>query len=214
MNWLHQIETALASFANRVPVEWFTFIGSFVEEVVAPIPSPLIMTMAGSIAFSQKHEMAFLLWLSLVGAVGKTIGAWVIYFISEKLGHAVVGKFGKFLGVSTGDIDGISRHFRGGWRDYAIMFLLRALPIMPTSPVSVVCGVIKVDVRAYLVGSFFGNFTRNLVYTYIGFAGVSAYESILKGLSSAESVIQILVLALLVSIVAWAYWRRGRALPK
>lgn len=214
MEIFHQIEAALASFAERVPVEWFTFIGSFVEEVVAPIPSPLIMTMAGSIAFSQKHDMVFLLWLSLVGAVGKTIGAWVIYFISEKLGHAVVGKFGKFLGVSTGDIEGISRHFRGGWRDYAIMYVLRALPIMPTSPVSVVCGVIKVDVRAYIVGSFFGNFTRNVVYSYIGFVGVAAYGSVLKGLSGAESVIQIVVLVLLVAAVLWAYQRRRKGLAK
>jgi membrane protein DedA with SNARE-associated domain len=208
MGLLHQIETALAAFAQKVPVEWFTFLGSFVEEVVAPIPSPLIMTMAGSIAFSQKHDLTFLLWLSLIGAIGKTIGAWAIYVICEKLGEAVFGRFGRFLGVSNEDIEGVSRHFRGGWRDYLIMFVLRALPVMPTSPVSVVCGVIRVNIRAYVVGSFFGNLTRNLVYAYIGFAGVAAYASVLKGLSSAESVIQLFVLLLLVSVVAWAYWRR------
>ncbi|MGH7198682.1 MAG: DedA family protein [Candidatus Omnitrophota bacterium] len=214
MNIFHQIETALVSFAHRVPVEWFTFIGSFVEEVVAPIPSPLIMTMAGSLAFSQNHALPFLLWLSLVGAIGKTLGAWIIYWIAAKLGHVIIGRFGGFLGVSPADVEGVGRHFRGGWRDYFIMFVLRAVPIMPTSPVSVVCGVIRVDFKAYMVGSFFGNFVRNLVYSYIGYAGVAAYESVVKGLTGAESVLQLVMLVLLVAVVVWAYWRRRKGFAK
>ena len=112
-------------FSTKVPVEIFAFVGSFLEEVIAPIPSPLVMTAVGSIAFSQHHGYAFLLWLSLIGAVGKTLGAWVIYFVAFNLEDILLERFGRFLGVSKDDIAKLGKYFKKKWKDFFVLFLLR-----------------------------------------------------------------------------------------
>ena len=68
----------LTLLSNRIPVELFVLIGSFVEEVVAPIPSPLVTTITGSLAYSQGYIPVALCLLGLLAAVGKTIGSVII----------------------------------------------------------------------------------------------------------------------------------------
>ena len=213
MDFLHRIEEALRAISTNVPVEIFTLAGSFIEEVIAPIPSPLVLTMAGGIAFGQQRPMLFLLWLSLIGTLGKSAGAWLVYYFSAAMENVLVKRFGKFLGVSGEDVTKISGYFRGGWRDFIILFLLRAAPIMPSSPVSVVCGLIRINFRTYMLATVTGTYVRNLLYLIVGYAGVSSYESLISGLSTAESVIQNILLVLVVLFLAWIYWKRrkGRA---
>lgn len=210
MNIFFEIETWLMNLAQEVPLELFVFFGALVEEIVAPIPSPLVMTLGGSIALAQQLGPSLLLWLGLVGAVGKTIGSWIVYVVSDKAEDIVVGKFGKFLGVSHKEIESVGKYFYGNWRDYLIIMLVRALPIMPTAPVSIACGVIKVNQRSYLVGTFFGTFIRSVMYLWLGFAGLASFESVMRGLSTAESVMQMIMVALLLVILALIYYRRNK----
>lgn len=205
---LNSIEEALKNSASHLPLEFSSFLGGFVEEVIAPIPSPFVMAAVGSAAFAQNKGFLVLLWLAFLGSVGKTLGAWVIYVVADKLEDLVVRKFGRFLGISQGDIEAIGKRFNGSWKDDLTLFILRALPIIPSSPVSVVCGIIKINMRTYMVSTLAGNLIRNLVYIYLGFAGVSAYESVLSGMNSAESIVQIVIFLALVLLVGWIYYRR------
>ena len=84
MNFLQGVLVYLENISTKVPLEIFTFFGAMGEEIIAPIPSPLVMTLAGSIASSQNKTFVFLLWLALLGALGKTIGAYVIYVFFNK----------------------------------------------------------------------------------------------------------------------------------
>ena len=43
----HTLEQTLLSYADKLPLEIFLFIGSIVEEVIAPIPSPFVPVAAG-----------------------------------------------------------------------------------------------------------------------------------------------------------------------
>ena len=210
MSLIGQIENTLQSSAAYLPLEVFSFWGGFVEEVIAPIPSPLVMATVGSAAFAQSKGIGSLFWLALLGSVGKTLGAWIIYFIADKFEDVLVGRFGRYLGVSHQEVEGIGKHFKGGWKDDLILLLLRALPIVPSSPVSVVCGFIKINLRTYLVSTFFGNSIRNMIYIYLGFAGVSAYRSVLSGLDSMESLIQVLMFLGLAGFLGWVFYKRRK----
>lgn len=210
MSLFASAEAVLVGYAQKVPLELFVFGGAMVEEVLAPIPSPVVMTLGGSIALAQALPWVLLLWLALLGAIGKTMGSWLVYFISDKAEDIVVGKFGKFLGVSHKEIESIGKYFYGDWRDDLIIMLARALPIMPTAPVSIACGVIKMNIRSYLVGTFFGTYFRNVMYLWLGYAGLASFESIMAGLDTAESIVQMLMVALLLVILALVYYRRSK----
>jgi len=207
MGFLQGIIVYIESVSTKVPLEIFTFLGALSEEIIAPIPSPLVMTLAGSIASSQNKTFLFLLWLAFIGSVGKTIGAYVIYIITDKAEDFIVGKLGKILGVTHNEIERLGKQFDGTGRDYIFLFLLRFVPIVPTSPISIICGIIKIDLKKYLITSFSGYFLRNMIYLYLGYIG---YSSISQGFDSAESIIKLLLALLIGSVIVYLYFRRNK----
>ena len=200
----------LVELAQHVPLELFTFLGSFVEEVVAPIPSPIVMTMTGSIASAQGKVMAYLLILSLIGAAGKTIGAWIVYLVSDKAEDLLIGRFGKVIGVTHAEIESLGRRFKGGWKDFGFLLFLRALPIMSSAVVSIASGVIKVPQTIYLPATFVGTIIRDFFSLYVGFTGIAALHGLVEGFDSVESIIQMTIGVLIVMVIGYLYWRRGR----
>lgn len=200
----------LHDFSTVLPLPWFTFIGAFVEEVIAPIPSPLVMTLSGSLAGSQEQAVTFLGVLALIGAVGKTIGSYLIYILADKGEDFVTKKFGKFLGISGQEVEQFGKYLNHGVRDDIVLFLMRAIPIMPTAPVSIVCGLIKVNLRTYLVSTFLGTIVRNALYLYLGYTSIGALESINEGLDSFESVGYVILFVLLAGIVGFMYLQRRK----
>lgn len=203
INWLE-------AFSQQVPVTWFVFIGSLLEEVIAPIPSPLVMLLGGSISAGQGSPLLFIGLLALIGAVSKTLGGLLIYVISDKAEDVVIDKFGKFLGVSHTDTEGLGKFFGQGKRDDIAIFLLRAVPVMPTAPVSVIAGLIKIDLKTYLIGTFLGLVVRNLIYLYLGYTSLGALESLSEGFDSLEK-IGYLILAVFAGVVLlWMYRKRRR----
>jgi membrane protein DedA with SNARE-associated domain len=198
----------LESLAGQVSVTWFTLIGAFIEELIAPIPSPLVMTLAGSISASQQRTLLFLLLLAVIGSVGKTLGSLIIYLVADKAEDFFIDRFGRFLGVSHGDTEGLGKMFSQGRRDDLTIFLLRAIPIMPTAPVSVIAGLIKLDLRTYIVSSFLGTIIRNLIYLYLGYTSLGAIESVTTGFDSLEK-FGYLALAIGMAVaVIWMYQKR------
>lgn len=200
----------LESWAARVPVELYSLVGAFIEEVIAPIPSPLVMGTAGSIAQAQGKGVAFLFILAIIGSIGKTLGGYLMYFIADKAEDLVLGKFGKFFGITHKEIEGIGKHFNGGWRDDLILFLIRLAPVVPSAPVSLVCGLIKINPRTFLVSTFAGTIIRNLFFLYLGFAGLSSFDSATSGLESLESLVQTVIFVAGGLILLWLYYKRGK----
>ncbi len=211
---LHTIEEALKNSANYLPLELSSFLGGMIEEIIAPIPSPFVMAAVGSAAYAQSKGIVYMLWLAVLGSLGKTIGSWVIYVVADKLEDVVIKKLGPFIGVSHEEVESIGKHLKGGWKDLLILFTLRALPIVPSSPVSAVCGIIKTDFKVYILATFLGNIPRNMIYIYLGFAGVSAYESVLRGMSSAESIMQVVIFGAVAAFVGWIYYKRHKRAGK
>lgn len=210
MSFIQSFIQQLESYATQVSVELFVFLGSFIEEVIAPIPSPFVMTLAGSIAQAQNRALLYLTVLAVLGATGKTLGAWVLYFIADKAEDVIVGKYGRFFGVSHKEIEAIGKHLNKGWQDHFFLFVARALPIIPSAPVSVVCGLIKLDIKTYLSSTFFGTCVRNMLYLYVGYIGISSYEQMMGGIDSMETMVQITIGISIIGIIIWAYYKRRK----
>ncbi len=210
MHIFSTITAYLEDLSKVVPVDIFTFVGALVEEIIAPIPSPVIMTLAGSISSSQDKAMLFLLWLAFVGGLGKIIGSVFLYVVSDKAEDVLLGRFGKFIGITHKEVEGWGKHFNGGNKEFLLILVLRAIPIVPTAPISVVAGVLKLNFKSYISGSFIGYIIRNLIYLYIGYVGHESYQNILEGLDSVESIVQLLIGGTLVGIVGWMYYKRNK----
>lgn len=211
-NMFGTLETILISYSEKIPLTAFAFIASMVEEVVAPIPSPAVMIVTGSIASVQEKVFYYLLVLSILGALGKLIGAIFVYYMADKIEDFFAGVVEKFFGVTHEDIESFGKRLSGGWRDYFIMFLMRALPVVPSSLVSIGSGVLKIPMKVFIVSTFLGSIVRDFIYIYFGYAGISVLGAFLKKSESIESFIQLVALIIIMAGLVYAYIKRRKKL--
>ncbi len=213
MGLFGEMTTLLETVAAKVSVELFALLGTFVEEIIAPIPSPFVMATAGSIAAAQGKTVTFLLWLALIGAVGKVFGALILYWLADKAEDVVMVKFGKFFGVSHTEVEKMGKLLTSGLRTNLILLSIRALPVIPSAPVSIVAGVIKINIRTYIWTTLVGTFVKNIVYGAAGYSGLEIYYAFIKGLESTESVVEVILAGIFLAVLAYLYYRRRQTNP-
>lgn len=210
MELFTQLLAYLEMLANKIPLEAFTFLGTILEEILAPIPSPFVMTITGSIAQAQGHLFGYLILVAIIGAMGRIVGTSFLYFIADFAEEIVIGKFGSFLEVSHSDIEKFGSRFDGTARDYLTMIFLRSIPVMPSSPISVICGVVKLNYKVFAIGTGIGSIFRNFFFLYIGYTGLAATESFMEGLDSVETIVQFIFVLALVGGFYYFYRKRKK----
>lgn len=211
MNVINTITEWIKTLAETLPLELFVIIGGFVEEVVGPIPSPLVMTSAGTIALTQGHTFLYVLLLSFLGGIGKTLAAWLLYILGHKAEYWIVGRWGRLLGLSHESVASLTKRLtgHGAWDDLAL-FVLRALPILPAAPVSVLCGVLRLPLKSYLSMTFLGYSMRNLFFLSVGFVGADAYRAIIQDIRAWEAVLWIASILAVFALGVWLYTHAKR----
>ena len=208
--FIEWVLTFLEKLAAQVPLEIFALVGSFIEELVAPIPSPIIMTMAGTIAGAQGRPLFYLLVVAVLSSLAKTGAGWLLYVVADKAEDFLMTHFGKFLGISHDEVEKIGAYLSGGWKDDVVLFLLRSIPVMPSSPISITCGVIKINIKTFLWATFFGSIIRSSFYLYLGYSGLDAARSLLEDMDSLETIFKVLFVVVLFAAVLWGYYKRQR----
>ena len=153
---------------SQIPIELIVFFGSIVEEIFPPLPSPLLLIITKIATYSQKFSVLYILLLVSIATFGKTIGSFFLYFLADKTEDLIIGRFGKWFNISHRDVENIGRRFTGSWKDIFILIFLRVIPIIPTTPVSLVCGIIKLNIRTYIVSTFIGSLIRIFLILYLG----------------------------------------------
>ena len=186
----------LEALAQNVNPALFVFIGSFVEEIVAPIPSPLIMATTAALAHSLQLPWLEILWILIVAAGSKTLSSLLVYWLAFESEHLLVGRFGKYVGLSTEMIEGVGRWVGKGYWDELVLLILRSLPIVPSIVVSAACGVFKINLRTYLWTTFVGTFIRNGIFFSILYFGWSQAEVVWNLLDDRGELIAVAAIAL------------------
>lgn len=211
--WLHHIETGIRELAAIVPLELFAFFGALAEEVIAPIPSMLVMTTAGFFASLEGRTTFFLVWLVILGNIGKLIGSFIYYTLGDKLEDVVVGRFGRYLGIAHADVERIGQKFNGSpWRDGALLFILRVIPFVPTILVSIAAGVVRIRTRVFLVASYAGNFCKDLFYAFAGYYGIPTLRAFFMDIERIRFGVGVLLSLLILTGIVFLYIHRQHGL--
>lgn len=205
-----QVITWLEHMAQSIPLPLFVIIGGLVEEIVAPIPSPLVSTLSGSIVASQNMGIPGLLWICVLSTFSKTFGAWLFYVLGDKFEDLAVPRFGKWIGVGHEEVERFGARFSGTWKDVLLLTVLRAIPVMPSTPLSVACGIIKIRQSTFLIATYIGFYIRNLTFLALGYTGLSAIDSLMQGIDTTETILKALIVVAAVGLLGFLYWRRGR----
>lgn len=194
--------------SESVPLPIFVTLGAAIEEIIAPIPSPLVMTIGGSLAASASKHWLYLIYLAFIGAIAKTMASYLVYLVSDKAEDLILTKFGRYLGVSHKEVEKFGSQLSGGWQDHAVLFSLRAIPIIPTAPVSIISGLLKLDVFMFLWTTLVGYIIRNFFYLYLGATSIGALQSLNEGLDSVEKIGYLILFLILAGLTVFFYKKR------
>lgn len=206
------LEIFLISLAEHIHLAIFSPLISFLEEIVPPIPSPSVMIVTGSLAKIQGYFMVGLLILTLLGALGKTFGAIITYFIADKVEDLLAGKMKSWIGISHEQVESFGKHLGWGIRDYVVLIFLRALPVIPSSVLSVGCGLLKINFKLFIISTFFGSLIRNFIFIYLGYTGTEIFISLFKDTTnSIESFIKLFMVIVIIILLIFLYFYRKTA---
>ena len=187
------------------------FIGVMIEQIIVPIPSPLIIMGAGAtlIAPALSIPQAFLriLWtIVLPGSIASTLGSYIGYTISYYGGKTVVLRFQRFLGVDWEEIGNFEKRFHGKKEAIAIFFS-RAVPVFPISLVSIFAGLLRVPLKPFTVYTFLGSIFRCFSLAFVGWWIGATYRKVATNLNSVETMVSILMLVGMLGVLASLYYK-------
>ena len=206
----------LTSLMQPIVVEYGAFgvfLGTLLEEVVAPIPSPLVPLMSGFFLLPANGTLLTSAWLALFTialpvAVGVVLGSLVVYGLGYLGGKPFIEKNKRWLGLDWKDLEKVEKKLIRGSGDEIILFTLRALPIVPGVAVSGLCGVVRYPIKTFIVVTFFGALTRALVLGVVGWYVGGTYTVYSETISKGEKYIFVLIVILTVFLLGRLYYKK------
>lgn len=184
---------------------WGIGLMMFLENLFPPIPSELIMPLAGFTVAQGKLEFVPVV---VAGVVGTVLGALPWYYAGKILGEqrlkSLADRYGKWLTISSKDIARAT-----GWFDNhgnkAVLFC-RLVPGVRTL-ISLPAGISKMPIVPFLVYSTLGTLLWVSLLTYAGYVLGDNYEVVEVYLGPVSKIV---VASLLFGFIIWIVKRNLR----
>ena len=186
------------------------------ETIVAPIPSEVILPMAGWKVSQSAADPSIVEPLTglpwniplavLLATLGSLVGAVVGYYIGAWGGRPLLNRYGGYVGIGASDLDRAERWFER-WGSAAVFFG-RMVPLVRTF-VSYPAGISRMPMGRFLLFSALGSLPWNAALIGAGYVVGENYPQIEAALKPFEYVIYAVVLAL-VAYFAFRWWRAKR----
>ena len=190
------------------------FIGVMIEQIIVPIPSPLIIMGAGAIlippGLSIPNAFLQILWIIVLpGSIASTLGSYIGYMISFYGGKALVLRFQRFLDVDWDQIERLEKRFQGK-KEALSIFLSRAIPVFPISLVSIFAGLLRIPIKPFTIYTFLGSIFRCLFLSFFGWWIGATYEKAATRLDSVETIVSIVMLIGMFMAFGYLYYKFRR----
>jgi len=178
------------------------FVAMLVEGIFTPIPSELIMPFAGYLASTGEFSLPLVI---LAGTLGATLGSTVAYGIARMVGRPLVDKYGKYILLDQKKVDKADAWFKK-WGSWGIL-IGHAIPGI-RSVISFPAGIFKMDLKRFVLFTFFGALIWNTVLSTIGYFLGEYYIEFWEAVGGWD----LIILAVAgVALAAYLLWQRKRA---
>jgi membrane protein DedA with SNARE-associated domain len=208
---LDQIPALLLSAVEANPLVGYGAIVlvMLLENVVPPIPSEVVMPLAGFLIQQGKLQ---LLPTVLAGLLGTVLGAWFWYgigrLINEQRLEHWLRRHGRWLGLRPEDLARSRRWFNR--HGVAVVFWGRVIPGIRTF-VSLPAGIEMMPQPLFLAWTTAGSLLWILLLTLAGQALGSGYASVAESLKPFSQVLKVVLGLAFLAGVCWLGLRLLRA---
>jgi len=158
---------SLAVEKNSIIAYLTISLAMFLENIIPPIPSEIIMPLGGFFVYQQKLNFYILVFCGLIGTI---LGSLPWYYlgrlVNEKKLSDFLDKKGKYLGISSNDLSKSKRWFEK--YGVSLVFWGRLIPGIRTL-ISVPAGIELMPLKKFLIWTTFGSFIWVAILTYAGY---------------------------------------------
>jgi len=185
------------------------FVLSVLSSACIPIPSEVAYGFAGALCTAGvTGHVRFSLWaVIVVGTLGSLVGAVIAYEVGRSAGRTIVERWGKWLLLSTKDLDRAERWFdRYG---PVSVLISRVIPVV-RSFVSVPAGMAEMNRVSFDVLTTIGSAVWVALLGGLGYAAGSNWKHVSGDFHTAEYPI----IAVVVLVLAYALWHRWRTIQR
>jgi membrane protein DedA with SNARE-associated domain len=162
------------------------------ENVFPPIPSELIMPLAG---FTAARGDLNIVLVVISGTLGSVLGTALWYWLGRRLGMGrlknLAERHGRWLTLSPSDLDRAQRLFRR--HSGQAVFFGRLIPAVRTL-ISVPAGIVGMPVGWFLFYTLLGSVLWNILLAGAGYMLQTQYQAVSEWLNPATDVVLGLIL--------------------
>jgi membrane protein DedA with SNARE-associated domain len=172
------------------------------ENLFPPIPSEVVLPLAGFVAVEGD---ASVVGMVIAATVGSMVGAYALYGISAAIGpvrlRRFVVRYGKWFGLDEGDLDKSEEWFDR--RASMAVLVCRCIPLM-RSLISIPAGLRRMPLLPFSIYTLLGSLVWNVLLIGAGYLLGEQWSQVEQPME----LFQKLVLVAIAVGVAWFVWRR------
>jgi membrane protein DedA with SNARE-associated domain len=165
-----------------------------IENVFPPIPSEVVLGLAG---FTASQGDASVIGVIVAATVGSVVGAWILYGLSAAIGpvrlRALVIRYGVWMGFREPDLDRAEAWFDRHSR--VAVLICRCIPLV-RSLISIPAGFRRMPLGAFTVFTALGSLVWNAVLIVAGYLLADRWKDVVDYTEPFQTVV-IVVLGLL-----------------
>lgn len=173
------------------------------ESACIPIPSEVVMPLAGYLAYQGTFD---LIGLTIAGTIGNLLGSIVAYWVGMKYGRPFVAKYGRYVLLREKHLDMAESWFAKYGE--ATTFFSRVLPVIRTF-ISLPAGMARMNFKKFVLFTTLGSIPWNFALAYIGYSLGPNWTTILSWFEAFD-IIVILAVIILAAYLIRHYLRNGR----
>ena len=171
-------------------------LAMFLENIIPPIPSEIIMPLGGFFVYQQKLNFYILVLWGVLGTIAGSIPWYYLgKLVNEKRLSNFLDKRGKFIGITSNDLIKSKR-----WFDkygVSLVFWGRLVPGIRTL-ISVPAGMELMPLRKFLIWTSLGSLIWVALLTYAGFVFGENYQIIETYLDQIKYILKPILILILV----------------
>jgi membrane protein DedA with SNARE-associated domain len=154
----------------------------------------------GHLPFTAANLLYLYVYAALPIAFGLTLGSLVWYLLSYIYGEPFIRKFGKYVFVKWSDIEHARHRFEKRHKSEIGLFVIRAIPLVPSIVINLVAGLMKVRLLPYVITTFLGTTIRATIIAIIGWQAGAVYRTYADVIDRSEKAI---FLVIIIAVVAY-----------
>jgi membrane protein DedA with SNARE-associated domain len=179
------------------------FLVALLENLFPPIPSEIIFPLVGFVAYDKNLGIGHAIGMGIVGALGSTVGAIIIYYVALKVGKPAILRFGRYVRVGEQGLVKAESWFQ---KYGAIAVFGGRMAPGIRELISIPAGIGQMNIIKFVIFTFAGSAIWSVALTLLGYLLGDAWTKLSEQLSSVFNIFAVIIIIIVIVVLGLRYY--------